>query len=143
MIIVDFCLGKHPDPNITYAADFVEMMKKGDHSFGACFDGDGVSLHNLKLFKSFCTYNFELIFCNYLQDRNMILGKNAFFVNPSDSVAIIAANCKCIPYFKENGMKGLARSMPTGSALDKVAEKLGVSCHEVPTGKFIGSIIFL
>ena len=65
----------------------------------------------------------------------MILGKNAFFVNPSDSVAIIAANCQCIPYFKESGIKGLARSMPTGSALDKVAEKLEVSCHEVPTGK--------
>ena len=63
----------------------------------------------------------------------MILGKDGFFVNPSDSVAIIAANCKCIPYFKENGMKGVARSMPTGSALDKVAEKLEVSCHEVPT----------
>lgn len=73
----------------------------------------------------------------------MILGKDGFFVNPSDSVAIIAANCKCIPYFKENGMKGVARSMPTGSALDKVAEKLEVSCHEVPTGIYRYMFSFL
>ena len=64
----------------------------------------------------------------------MILGEKAFFVNPSDSVAILAANCQCIPYFKESGLKGVARSMPTGSALDKVAEKKGVACHVVPTG---------
>jgi len=64
----------------------------------------------------------------------MILGEKAFFVNPSDSVAIIAAHCQCIPYFKKTGLKGLARSMPTGSSLDRVAKKLDVKCYEVPTG---------
>lgn len=64
----------------------------------------------------------------------MILGHNAFFVNPSDSVAIIAANYECIPYFKRTGLKGVARSMPTSAALDRVAEKLGVTAYEVPTG---------
>lgn len=64
----------------------------------------------------------------------MILGQNAFLVNPSDSVAIIAANCQCIPYFKESGLKGVARSMPTSSALDLVAKKLDVPLFEVPTG---------
>eukprot|EP00111_Clytia_hemisphaerica_P008403 TCONS_00024536-protein len=113
--LVDFG-GIHPDPNMTYAADFVDMMKKGEYDLGACFDGDG--------------------------DRNMILGKEAFFVNPSDSVAIIAAHCQCIPYFKKTGIKGFARSMPTGSSLDKVAEKCGVKCHEVPTGwKFFGNLM--
>lgn len=108
--------GLHPDPNMTYAADFVELLKKGEHMLGASFDGDG--------------------------DRNMILGQNAFFVNPSDSVAIIAAHCQCIPYFKKTGIKGLARSMPTSSALDKVAEKLGVTCYEVPTGwKYFGNLM--
>ena len=63
----------------------------------------------------------------------MILGRQ-FFVTPSDSVAIIAANAqKCIPYFKA-GIKGVARSMPTSAALDKVAKKLGLKCYEVPTG---------
>lgn len=63
----------------------------------------------------------------------MILGRQ-FFVTPSDSVAIIAANAtKAIPFFK-NGIKGVARSMPTSAALDKVAAKLGLNCYEVPTG---------
>lgn len=60
---------------------------------------------------------FSLLFC--LQDRNMVLGKNGFFVNPSDSVAVIGANITSIPYFKKTGVKGLARSMPTSGALDK------------------------
>lgn len=55
----------------------------------------------------------------YLQDRNMVLGKHGFFVNPSDSVAVIAANITSIPYFQKTGVKGLARSMPTSGALDK------------------------
>ena len=67
----------------------------------------------------------------------MILGQHAFFVNPSDSVAVIAANANVIPYFKKSGLKGLARSMPTSAALDKVAEKLKVKSFEVPTGESI------
>jgi phosphoglucomutase len=55
----------------------------------------------------------------YVQDRNMILGKNAFFVSPCDSLAVIAANLDAIPYFKKNGVKGFARSMPTSAALDR------------------------
>ncbi len=65
----------------------------------------------------------------------MLLGAKAFFVNPSDSIAVIAANSGCIPYFKKNGLKGVARSMPTGEALDRVAHALGIECFEVPTGK--------
>jgi phosphoglucomutase len=73
-------------------------------------------------------------------DRNMILGKQ-FFVTPSDSVAIIAANATCIPYFSA-GLKALARSMPTSGAADRVAAKLGVKLFEVPTGwKFFGNIM--
>ena len=74
-------------------------------------------------------------------DRNMILGRQ-FFVTPSDSVAIIAANAqRSIPYFK-SGVKGVARSMPTSAALDKVAAKLGLKCYEVPTGwKFFGNLM--
>lgn len=108
--------GIHPDPNMTYAADFVELMKSGKYHLGAAFDGDG--------------------------DRNMLLGHNAFFVNPSDSVAVIAANAECIPYLKKTGLRGLARSMPTSAALDRVAEKLGVQLYEVPTGwKFFGNLM--
>ena len=75
-------------------------------------------------------------------DRNMILGAN-FFVTPSDSVAIIAANSQFIPYFaKQGGIKGVARSMPTSQALDRVADKLGLKCYEVPTGwKFFGNLM--
>ncbi|XP_071952192.1 phosphoglucomutase-1-like [Antedon mediterranea] len=108
--------GHHPDPNLTYAADLVTLMKKGIHAFGAAFDGDG--------------------------DRNMILGQNGFFVNPSDSIAVIAANASCIPYFKNTGVKGLARSMPTSGALDRVAIKDGLQMFEVPTGwKFFGNLM--
>ena len=71
----------------------------------------------------------------------MILGNN-FFVTPSDSVAIIAANAQeCIPYFK-SGLKGVARSMPTAAALDRVAQKLNVECFETPTGwKYFGNLM--
>ena len=64
----------------------------------------------------------------------MLLGEKAFFVNPSDSIAVIAANADCIPYFKRNGLKGVARSMPTSEAVDKVATNKGIDCFEVPTG---------
>ncbi|CAL4941355.1 unnamed protein product [Urochloa decumbens] len=106
----------HPDPNLTYAKELVFTMF-GTHApdFGAASDGDG--------------------------DRNMILGKR-FFVTPSDSVAIIAANAQAaIPYF-QSGTKGLARSMPTSGALDRVAKKLNVPFFEVPTGwKFFGNLM--
>jgi len=114
--------GGHPDPNLTYAHDLVEAMGLGEHKvedskvpdFGAAADGDA--------------------------DRNMVLGKR-FFVTPSDSVAIIAANAGSIPYFA-SGLKGVARSMPTSAALDRVAQKLGVKCFEVPTGwKFFGNLM--
>ena len=107
--------GGHPAPNLTYAEELVKTMYSADApDFGAASDGDG--------------------------DRNMILGNN-FFVTPSDSVAIIAANAKCIPYFKD-GLKGLARSMPTAAALDRVAAKMGVECFETPTGwKFFGNLM--
>ncbi|KAK3090818.1 hypothetical protein FSP39_014921 [Pinctada imbricata] len=108
--------GKHPDPNLTYAADLVNEMAKGQHDFGAAFDGDG--------------------------DRNMILGKKAFFVTPSDSLAVLADNLDCIPYFKTTGIKGLARSMPTSGAVDRVAKSKNLNCFEVPTGwKFFGNLM--
>lgn len=106
----------HPDPNLTYAKDLVEIMyAENAPDLGAASDGDG--------------------------DRNMILGRK-FFVTPSDSVAIIAANAQAaIPYFK-NGPKGLARSMPTSCALDRVADKLNLPFYEVPTGwKFFGNLM--
>lgn len=109
----------HPDPNLTYAAELVARCDpKQDANapdMGAASDGDG--------------------------DRNMILGKG-FFVTPSDSVALIAAKAaSAIPYFKD-GLKGVARSMPTGGALDRVAEALGIELHEVPTGwKYFGNLM--
>ncbi|XP_057528293.1 phosphoglucomutase, chloroplastic [Amaranthus tricolor] len=106
----------HPDPNLTYAKDLVNIMYgENGPDFGAASDGDG--------------------------DRNMVLGRS-FFVTPSDSVAIIAANAQeAIPYFRD-GIKGLARSMPTSGALDRVAEKLGLPFFEVPTGwKFFGNLM--
>ena len=111
--------GSHPDPNLTYAPELVEKMGVFDNKpnapdFGAACDGDA--------------------------DRNMILGKN-FFVTPSDSVAIITANYKCIPYLS-SGIKGAARSMPTSAALDRVLEKLGLPMYETPTGwKFFGNLL--
>ncbi|XP_021826958.1 phosphoglucomutase, chloroplastic [Prunus avium] len=106
----------HPDPNLTYAKDLVNILySENGPDFGAASDGDG--------------------------DRNMILGRG-FFVTPSDSVAIIAANAQeAIPYFR-SGPKGLARSMPTSGALDRVAEKLNLPFFEVPTGwKFFGNLM--
>ncbi|NXS09599.1 PGM5 protein, partial [Neodrepanis coruscans] len=85
--------GQPPDPNLTYATALLEAMKGGEYGFGAAFDADG--------------------------DRYMILGQNGFFVNASDSLAIIAANLSCIPYFCQMGVRGFGRSMPTSTALDK------------------------
>jgi len=108
--------GCHPDPNLTYAKGLVDKMAEGEHDLGAAFDGDG--------------------------DRNMILGKKAFFVTPSDSLAIIAANLECIPYFKKHGIQGYARSMPTAQAIDRVAKAHGKECFEVPTGwKYFGNLM--
>jgi len=107
--------GGHPDPNLTYAHSLVEVVEKNKITFGAASDGDG--------------------------DRNMIYGAGAF-VTPSDSVAIIADWAECIPYFKEGGVKGLARSMPTSTALDRVAKAKGIEHFEVPTGwKFFGNLM--
>lgn len=114
----DFGKG-HPDPNLTYAKELVEKMGLNSEvadvpEFGAACDGDA--------------------------DRNMILGKR-FFVTPSDSIAIITANYKSIPFLKE-GLKGAARSMPTSGALDRVCESLGIDCFETPTGwKFFGNLL--
>ena len=99
--------GGHPDPNLTYAHGLVETVEKNQIPFGAASDGDG--------------------------DRNMIYGAGAF-VSPGDSLAIIAHHSQLIPYFKKNGVYGLARSMPTSGAVDLVAKKLGLACYEVPTG---------
>lgn len=107
--------GKHPDPNLTYAKELVELMNsENSPDFGAASDGDG--------------------------DRNMVLGKK-FFVNPSDSIAILAANASLVKGYAK-GLLGVARSMPTSSALDKVAEKLKIPVYETPTGwKFFGSLM--
>ncbi|KAI5801540.1 phosphoglucomutase [Peziza echinospora] len=99
--------GGHPDPNLTYAHSLVKVVDEQGIQFGAASDGDG--------------------------DRNMIYGANAF-VSPGDSVAIIAHHAELIPYFKKQGVYGLARSMPTSGALDLVAKKKGLNCYEVPTG---------
>ncbi|KAH8339072.1 hypothetical protein KR074_002393 [Drosophila pseudoananassae] len=108
--------GLHPDPNLTYAKDLVETVAKGDYDIGAAFDGDG--------------------------DRNMIIGNKAFFVTPSDSLAVIAHYLEAIPYFQKNGVQGFARSMPTASAVDLVGKKLGKEVFEVPTGwKYFGNLM--
>ncbi len=99
--------GGHPDPNLTYAHSLVETVDKNGIHFGAASDGDG--------------------------DRNMIYGANAF-VSPGDSLAIIAHHAQLIPYFKKQGVYGLARSMPTSGAVDLVAKAQGLNCYEVPTG---------
>ena len=111
--------GGHPDPNLTYAKELVERMgifnaKDSHPDFGAALDGDA--------------------------DRNMILG-NKFFVTPSDSIAMIVANYKDIPYLS-TGITGAARSMPTSGALDQVTSKLGLELFETPTGwKFFGNLL--
>ncbi len=72
----------------------------------------------------------------------MILGKKAFFVTPSDSLAVLAAHLDCIPYFKKTGVKGYARSMPTAGAVDRVAKQTGKEFFEVPTGwKYFGNLM--
>jgi phosphoglucomutase len=111
---IDFS-GGHPDPNLTYAHELVDILYgEAAPDFGAASDGDG--------------------------DRNMILGKH-FFVTPSDSLAIIAANAALIPGYRA-GLKGIARSMPTSAAADRVARELGIPCYETPTGwKFFGNLM--
>lgn len=107
--------GGHPDPNLVYAKDLVKVMFGADApDFGAASDGDG--------------------------DRNMVLGCN-FFVTPSDSLAVLAANATLVPGYRD-GLRGIARSMPTSQAPDRVAAKLGIKCYETPTGwKFFGNLL--
>jgi phosphoglucomutase len=99
--------GHHPDPNLVYAKSLVDAVNANGIHFGAASDGDG--------------------------DRNMIYGANTF-VSPGDSLAIIAHHAKLIPWFKKQGVYGLARSMPTSGAIDLVAKKQGLQSYEVPTG---------
>ncbi len=107
--------GGHPDPNLVHAKKLVKKMYAADApNFGAASDGDG--------------------------DRNMILGRH-FYVTPSDSLAILAANTTLIPGYAE-GLCGVARSMPTSQAVDRVARVLGIPCYETPTGwKFFGNLL--
>ena len=107
--------GGHPDPNLVYARDLVDrLFGENAPDFGAASDGDG--------------------------DRNMILGRQ-FFVTPSDSLAVLAANAKLAPGYR-SGLAGVARSMPTSQAVDRVAAQLGVDCYETPTGwKFFGNLL--
>jgi phosphoglucomutase len=108
--------GHHPDPNLVHASELVARMSAQDApDFGAACDGDG--------------------------DRNLILGRD-FFVTPGDSLAVIAEHAaSSIPGYRE-GLAGVARSMPTSTAVDRVAAKLGVHCYETPTGwKFFGNLL--
>jgi phosphoglucomutase len=107
--------GHHPDPNLVHAKElYDDVMSPGGPHFGAASDGDG--------------------------DRNMIVGKG-MFVTPSDSLAIIAANATVAPGYAR-GIAGIARSMPTSAAADRVAEKLGIGMFETPTGwKFFGNLL--
>jgi len=111
--------GGHPDPNLIHAKQLVDIMFDAEETgsapnFGAASDGDG--------------------------DRNMIMG-DYFYVTPSDSLAVIAANAHLIPAYKD-GLKGIGRSMPTSQAVDLVAEKLGIPSYETPTGwKFFGNLL--
>ena len=127
--------GGHPDPNPTYAEDLMKVMfaeaapdfgdgteaapdfgagKAAAPDFGAASDGDG--------------------------DRNMIVGRH-FIVTPSDSLAVLAANAQLVPGYAA-GLKGVARSMPTSAAVDRVAAALGIACFETPTGwKFFGNLL--
>jgi phosphoglucomutase len=107
--------GHHPDPNLVHAKALLDiMMGPGAPDLGAASDGDG--------------------------DRNMILGQR-FFVTPSDSLAVLAANAHLVPGYAQ-GLHGIARSMPTSQAADRVAEALGIPCFETPTGwKFFGNLL--
>ena len=107
--------GMHPDPNPVWAHELMEEMF-GDNApdFGAASDGDG--------------------------DRNMVVGRG-IYVSPSDSLAVLAANAHLAPGYKA-GLKGVARSMPTSAAADRVASSLGVAAYETPTGwKFFGNLL--
>ena len=106
--------GHHPDPNLVHAAELVDRVNTQGLDFGAASDGDG--------------------------DRNMVLGRN-FYINPCDSLALLAAQSSHIPAYAE-GLAGVARSMPTSRALDRVAAKLKLDCYETPTGwKFFGNLM--
>lgn len=107
--------GSHPDPNPAWADTLMaEMMAPDGPDFGAASDGDG--------------------------DRNMILGRG-IYVSPSDSIAVLAANAHLVPAYA-GGLNGVARSMPTSAALDRVARALGIDCHETPTGwKFFAQLL--
>ena len=107
--------GAHPDPNLVHAKELVATMSGEDApDFGAASDGDG--------------------------DRNMILGRD-FYVTPSDSLAVIAANATHVRGYAQ-GLAGVARSMPTSQAIDRVAAALGIDCYETPTGwKFFGNLL--
>ncbi|MCA3437104.1 MAG: alpha-D-glucose phosphate-specific phosphoglucomutase [Rhodobacter sp.] len=107
--------GLHPDPNPVWAKALMDGMFGPDApDFGAASDGDG--------------------------DRNMVVGRG-IYVAPSDSLAVLAANATLAPGYRA-GLKGVARSMPTSAAVDRVAEALGIGCHEVPTGwKFFGNLL--
>ena len=108
--------GHHPDPNLVHAKELYDLMMSGEGApdFGAASDGDG--------------------------DRNLIIGKG-IFVTPSDSVAMLAANAHLAPGYAK-GLAGIARSMPTSGAADRVAEKLGIGIYETPTGwKFFGNLL--
>jgi phosphoglucomutase len=117
--------GGHPDPNPTYAADLIAAMSDpAGPDFGAASDGDG--------------------------DRNMVVGRPAsgtsdggrcLVISPSDSLAVLAANARLVPWFRD-GLPGVARSMPTSRAVDRVAAALGIDCYETPTGwKYFGSLL--
>ncbi|QZH76021.1 MAG: alpha-D-glucose phosphate-specific phosphoglucomutase [Erythrobacter sp.] len=108
--------GHHPDPNLVHARVLYDLMM--DHefapAFGAASDGDG--------------------------DRNLVIGKGRF-ITPSDSLAMLAANAHLAPGYGQ-GLKGIARSMPTSAAADRVAEALGIPAFETPTGwKFFGNLL--
>ncbi len=107
--------GHHPDPNPAHAKELIGlMMGAGAPDFGAASDGDG--------------------------DRNLIVGRG-IYVTPSDSLAILAANAHLAPGYA-SGLAGIARSMPTSQAADRVAEALGIPCYETPTGwKFFGNLL--
>ena len=107
--------GHHPDPNLVHAKDLLDLMMGPDApDLGAASDGDG--------------------------DRNLIIGRG-IFISPSDSVAMLAASAHLAPAYR-GGLAGVARSMPTSGAVDRVAAKLGIPCFETPTGwKFFGNLL--
>ncbi|HED32900.1 MAG TPA: alpha-D-glucose phosphate-specific phosphoglucomutase [Gammaproteobacteria bacterium] len=108
--------GGHPDPNLAHTRELLQILNADTAApdFGAASDGDG--------------------------DRNMIIGQH-FFVNPSDSLAIMTANAHLLPCY-QSGIRGVARSLPTSRAVDKVAEVMNITCYETPTGwKFFGNLL--